>query len=199
MEKTKYIDFLLSQYEMLGLSGKVPAEALDALVSRMVVEKYHKRDLLIRKGDVCDKWLFVAEGLVRVFYYKDDVDVTDLLATEGWSLPVFDSYYMGTPTFVNFEALEDSTILTLHKSDLEEVAHQYPQVALITRTILKRFLTYQQHRVDSLLFETAEEKYDRLLSNVPKILLRAPSIHVASYLGITPETLSRVRSKKTKK
>lgn len=199
MQKPLTVDLFLSQFQSLGISDRIPPKAMEAVLSRIVMEEYNKRDLIVKEGEICNKWFFITEGLVRLFYVKNDVEVTDLLAPEGWAFPIFESYYGGKPAMANVEALEHCCIFSLDKEVLTNLQREYPEIALITRVILKRFLIYTQHRVDSLLFETAEEKYDRLLNNIPKILLRAPSIYVASYLGVTPETLSRVRAKKTKK
>ncbi|MBP5455028.1 MAG: Crp/Fnr family transcriptional regulator [Paludibacteraceae bacterium] len=199
MHKLKNIDLLLYQFQTLGIADKIPPEALDAAVSLIQVEEYNKRDLIVKKGEICKKWFFVGEGIVRVFFEKNGTEITDLLAPEGWAFPMVECYYGNMPANANVEALEPCKILILEKDPFLGLQKQYPELAYITRAILKRFLIYNQHRVDSLMFETAEEKYDRLLANIPKILLRVPSLYVASFLGITPETLSRVRAKKTKK
>ncbi len=199
MQKLLNMDLLLFQFQSLGIADRIPPEAMEAVVSHIEVEEYNKRDLIVKKGDICTKWFFVGEGIVRVFFEKNNTEITDLIAPEGWAFPLVECYYENMPANANIEALEPCKILTLEKDTLLGLQKKYPELALITRTILKRFLTYNQHRVDSLMFETAEEKYDRLLANIPKILLRVPSLYVASFLGITPETLSRVRAKKTKK
>ncbi|MBO4807000.1 MAG: Crp/Fnr family transcriptional regulator [Paludibacteraceae bacterium] len=199
MQKLLNMDLLLFQFQSLGIADRIPPEAMEAVVSHIEVEEYNKRDLIVKKGDICTKWFFVGEGIVRVFFEKNNTEITDLIAPEGWAFPLVECYYENMPANANIEALEPCKILTLEKDTLLGLQKKYPELALITRSILKRFLTYNQHRVDSLMFETAEEKYDRLLANIPKILLRVPSLYVASFLGITPETLSRVRAKKTKK
>ena len=199
MQKLLNMDLLLFQFQSLGIADRIPPEAMEAVVSHIKVEEYNKRDLIVKKGDICTKWFFVGEGIVRVFFEKNNTEITDLIAPEGWAFPLVECYYENMPANANIEALEPCKILTLEKDTLLGLQKKYPELALITRSILKRFLTYNQHRVDSLMFETAEEKYDRLLANIPKILLRVPSLYVASFLGITPETLSRVRAKKTKK
>ena len=199
MQKLLNMDLLLFQFQSLGIADRIPPEAMEAVVSHIEVEEYNKRDLIVKKGDICTKWFFVGEGIVRVFFEKNNTEITDLIAPEGWAFPLVECYYENMPANANIEALEPCKILTLEKDTLLGLQKKYPELALITRSILKRFLTYNQHRVDSLMFETAEEKYDRLLANIPKILLRVPSLYVASFLGITPETLSRVRAKKAKK
>lgn len=199
MQKPINLDLFLAQFQSLGVADKIPPEAMKAVTARLKMHEYNKKDLLARSGEVCNRWFFIGEGLVRVFYERNGEEITELLAPEGWAYTPFESYYGGRTCKANIEALEPCVVFTLDKEDLTELFKDYPQLAIITSAILKRFLMYTQHRVDSLLFETAEEKYEKLLSDIPKVLLRAPSIYVASFLGITPETLSRVRAKMAKR
>lgn len=183
---------------MLGGGFDFPNEALEELSSSIEIYELKKYEEFLRIGDVCRSWYFVEKGLMRTYYYKKGKDVTKAISQEGTAFSSYDSLFFGTPSNMAIQALEPSVVYALPKLKVEELCEKYPQVERLYKKMIEYYFLVCQHRIESLQFETAEERYENLVSKIPHVLMRVPSFYIASYLSITPETLSRVRSKHRK-
>ena len=119
--------------------------------------------------------------------------------SEGSCLSVFEKYYYNEPSKFYIEAIEPTQIYALDKKDGDRLRSKYLSVAELHRKMLTQYLMSAQEHLDLLKYESAEARYEKLMERIPDILLRIPSIYVASYLGLTPETVSRVRSRLAKR
>jgi CRP-like cAMP-binding protein len=189
MEDIKKItaDFLLSE------------ESLHALQAIKQVFHLKKYQYFLRENEVCNYWGYVDSGLLRIFYYKDNRDITEYFMPEGAKFSSLESYFKRIPSHLIIEALEPSSVFAFHYDDFEKLCKENFEIEKYFRKSLEESLIVSQHRLDSLQFETAQEKYDNFIKNFPQLILQVPSVYIASYLGITPETLSRVRAKHEKK
>ena len=149
-------------------------EELDMLESILVPMKYAKNEMILREGETCTNIYWVVKGLVRQFYYKNGKEVTEYMATESSIVMCIESLFMEQPTHLQIKAIEPSVLIALPKADLEAVAMQV--------------------HADMLRFESAQDRYQKLIKRQPQLVLRAPLVYIASYLQMTPETLSRVRT-----
>jgi CRP-like cAMP-binding protein len=192
------LQFIQSQIQKITGNATFPASILNEVISMIEVFHLKKFDQFLKAGEVCKYWGFVDSGLIRTFYFKKGKDVTEYFAPEGFAFTSLESIFTGKPSQLIIEALEPTVIYALSKSNVDKLCDKYHEVEILYRRILEVTLIVSQHRADSLQFETSEEKYENLLDKIPKVLLRVPSLYVASYLGITPETLSRVRAKQGK-
>jgi CRP-like cAMP-binding protein len=136
----------------------------------------------------------VEKGLLRS-YTVDDKGSEHILqfASEGWWVADLSSYLSEEPSFLNIEALEDAELLMISKADWEAAMKKIPALEHYFRIILQNHLIATQKRLLQSLAETAEEKYNRFLKTYPECVQRMPQHMIASYLGVTRETLSRVR------
>ncbi len=172
---------------------------VDALSQMLVPLKFQKGDIIMREGDVCRAMYYVDHGMVRQFYYKNNKDVTEHFSFEGRICFCIESFLKQEPSRLLVEALENTVVYALPYEHWHVLMMQNQELELLYRKILEHALISSQEHADSQRFENAGERYARLLKTHPQIILRAPMLHVASFLQMTPETLSRVRAAHNKK
>ena len=169
-------------------------DELDILESILIPRKYAKNEIILREGETCENIYWVVKGLVRQFYYKNKKELTEYMATENSIVMCIESLFKEEPTRLQIQALEPSIIYSLPKADLEQAAIKCVNIQMLYRKILEESLIISQHHADMLRFETAQDRYAKLVKRSPQLVLRAPLVYIASYLQMTPETLSRVRT-----
>ena len=169
-------------------------EELDLLESILVPMKFLKNEMILREGETCTNIYWVVKGLVRQFYYKNGKEVTEYMATENSIVMCIESLFLEQPTHLQIKAIEPSILIAIPKADLEAVAMKSVNIQILYRKILEESLILSQIHADMLRFESAQERYSKLVKRSPQLVLRAPLVYIASYLQMTPETLSRVRT-----
>ena len=169
-------------------------DELDILESILVPMKFARGEKVVESGDVSDAIYYVERGMVREFYFKNNKSVTEYLAADGTIVMSIESLFRGEPSKLVIEALEPTLVYALPKKRLEEVALHNVNIQILYRKILEESLIISQRRADLLRFESAKDRYLKLCKLNPKVIMKAPLVYVASYLQMTPETLSRVRS-----
>ena len=169
-------------------------EELDLLESILVPMKYAKNEVILREGETCTNIYWVVKGLVRQFYYKNGKELTEYIATENSIVMCIESLFLEQPTHLQIKAIEPSVLIAIPKVDLEAVAMKSVNIQILYRKILEESLILSQIHADMLRFESAQDRYHKLIKRQPQLVLRAPLVYIASYLQMTPETLSRVRT-----
>ena len=169
-------------------------DELDVLESVLIPMKFQKGEKILSEGEVCDKIYWVVKGLVREFYYKNGKELTEYMATENTIVMSSESLFREQPTHLQLQALEPTIIYAMPKSELEQVAMKSVNIQILYRKILEESLILSQIHADMLRFESAQDRYAKLVKRQPQLVLRAPLVYIASYLQMTPETLSRVRT-----
>ena len=174
-------------------------DELDVLEAILVPRKYLKGQMILSEGEVCRDLLYVAKGLTRQFYFKNDKELTEHLAVEGGIVMCIESLFREEPTRLQIEALEPTWAYALPKAELEKVALHNSNIQILYRKILEESLILSQVHADLVRFETAQDRYQKMCKLMPQVIMRAPLLYIASYLQMTPETLSRVRTASLKK
>lgn len=169
-------------------------DELDVLESILVPMKFQKGEIILKEGDVCDRIYWVAKGLVRQFYYKNGKELTEYMTTENNIVMSIESLFKEEPSRQQIQALEPTILYGLPKNHLEREAVRNVNIQMLYRKILEESLIISQIHADMLRFESAQERYAKLVKRSPQLVLRAPLVYIASYLQMTPETLSRVRT-----
>jgi CRP-like cAMP-binding protein len=153
-----------------------------------------KGDFLIKQGKVCDQVAFVVSGKLRNFYIDDaGNEVTCFFVTADSFVSAFTSFLTNTPTHENITALEDTVLRVISKKDIEELSVLIPKMQIFRRIIAENLFIIMEKRIMMLQSQSAHERYEKMLKENPEILLSVPLQYTASFLGITPQHLSRLR------
>lgn len=174
-----------------GLSSKAKTE----LEKACSISTFKKNELIQPVGHTCKTIYFLEKGIARIFYYKDGVDITEHFAFEGGIVARAESLFAGEPSQKAIEVLEDSDILAIDVPKLYQLYDKFHEIERLFRLIFERAHVETIHRIESLQFHSAEERYLNLLSTHKNIIQRVALKHIASYLGITQVSLSRIRAK----
>ena len=169
-------------------------EELDVLESILVPMKFQKNELILHEGEVATNIYWVVKGLIRQFYFKNGKELTEYMAAENTICMSIESLFKEQPSHMQIQTLEPTIIFALPKDRLEREAVRNTNIQMLYRKILEESLILSQIRADMLRFESAPERYAKLVKRAPQLVLRAPLVYIASYLQMTPETLSRVRT-----
>jgi CRP-like cAMP-binding protein len=162
--------------------------------SFFIPKKLRKKQYLLQEGDVCRYIAFTEKGMLRS-YTVDEKGNEHIMqfAFEGWWISDQFSFLTGEPSVYNIDALEDSELLLLTRPAEEQLLEKIPRFERYFRLLIQNNLIATQRRLVSSLSHSAEEKYNQLIEVCPTIPQRVPQHMMASFLGITPETLSRIR------
>lgn len=178
----------IAQFLNLSAEGKA------AFASILRKEEYAKGHLLLKPKSICRRVYFIEQGLTRTFYDKDGRDITDWLSAEGSFAGSMISFLTQRPDVRGVELLEPSLLWSFAYDGLEKLYRQSHELERLGRLLATHAYLLVQQRFDDLLFSTAAERYQKLLRHNPSLLQRVPLGMIASYLGVTPETLSRIRA-----
>jgi len=167
----------------------------------LVTEKFHsrlfrKRQYVLQEGDVCTHFYFVVRGCLRM-YKIDDKGNTHILqfAAENYFINDLGSFHGVKPSALNIDALEDTVVLQISRDDLISLYTKAPIFHRIFRVLIENSFVRLQERLLQNISSTAEERYQTFLENYSHLINRLSQVQIASYLGITPEFLSRLRRK----
>jgi len=177
------------------ISGKLLSEDdRHLLMTHFKPKKLRKRQYFLQEGDVCKYIGFVVKGSARTFTVDEKGHEHILkLSLENWWLADFESFYLLTPSRFNIEALEDLEVLQSTNAQIEEFLKHIPAFSAMASLINQNYTIANQKRMQAAMSYTAEERYEDLISNYPDFLKRFPQNMIASYLGLSRETLSRIR------
>lgn len=157
-----------------------------------------KAKILVKEGQNADKMLFLIEGCIRVYYLKDGKDISDWFAFENEFVCSINSFFLSIPSPHYVQALEPTTYLEISREAAFKLMKKHHCFETLTRKTITQITLQLQSRIVSHQFETAQQKYDNFLKSRKDITQRVPLSHIASYLGITLETLSRIRNPKNR-
>ena len=169
-------------------------DELDLLESILVAKRFAKNEKILTEGEVCENIYWIVKGLVRQFYYKNGKELTEYMAAEDTMCMSIESLFKEEPSHQQIQALEPTVLYALPKPALEREAVRNVNIQMLYRKILEESLIISQIHADMVRFESAQERYAKLVKRSPQLVLRAPLVYIASYLQMTPETLSRVRN-----
>lgn len=154
------------------------------------------KTVLLEEGKVADRLFLIHKGCLRLFFCHEGKDITFQFFFEGDIVASFDSLYKHTPSLFSLESIEPAEIAVIRRDDFFAAIEQYPSLRNIyEEKLIDRFHVYQQLFL-SRIKNTPQQRYEELLKEHPSIVQRVPQHYIASYLGITPVSLSRIRNRR---
>ena len=171
-------------------------EEEEVIKQHLTPKKLRKKQYLLQEGDVCKHIAFVEKGALKA-YVVDDAGAESIIqfALEGWVISDLYSFLTGEPATYNIDALENAELVLISKSAHEELLKKIPKYETYIRLQITGAYIALQKRLTSIISLPLEERYKNFLAVYPNIAQRVPQHMIASYMGLTPETLSRVRSR----
>ena len=180
------------------INGKVPLtqEEWELIQNYLTLKKLRKRQYLLQEGDVCKSVAFVEKGALRLYNVTENgTEHIVQFALEGQFLTDLYSFFVNEPTIYNIDAIEDSELVLITRSASDELRKLSPKYQEFIFQETSEAYIQLQRRMTSVISLNLEERYQELTTNYPNIIQRLPQHMIASYMGLTPETLSRVRKR----
>ncbi len=166
----------------------------ECLTENFKVKKLRKKQYFLQEGDIAFHTAYIAKGCLKTFTVDSEgSEHIYQIAIEGWWTTDIYSFLTGEPAIYNIEAVEDSELLITDKVGRERIFERVPMFERFMRILIEKNVVANQHRLNSMMMLSAEERYLSFIKKYPQIVQRVPQHMIASYLGIKPETLSRIR------
>jgi len=174
----------------------VTTDLEQAIATAFVKKTIPKRTELLREHQYCQQLYFLEEGTVRTFYYHEGKDISSWFYRSGMFLTSWYSFYSQVQSFEYIETLEDSVVYAIDYTQYQKLLEQFPSMERFGRLLAEEQMAFLDNFSKGYMFLTAKEKYQLLLSIYPNVELHVKLGHIASFLGISQETLSRIRARK---
>lgn len=171
----------------------LPEACVKELLNFSKLLQRKKADQLVKEGQLSDTCYFIIKGSARAYYLKDGKDISDYFAFENDFISSINSFFLNIPSPHYIELLEDSVLLETCREDIIYLCNKYHAFEKLNGIVVTKTMLQLSQRIMASQFESAAKKYDNLINIRPDITQRVPLGHIASYLGITLETLSRIR------
>lgn len=175
----------------VSLNGKEKQGLEDAFTFRQVPKKF----VLAEEGKIARELYFIVKGLVRLYYTKDGEEITGFIFREGLFASSYDSFLRQAPSLQTLETLEDCDLLVINDNRLQQLYEELPKMNIVVRKIAEQRFINAQQVLSSFILDSPEERYRKFAAQHGDLLLRVPHHMIASYLGITPVSLSRIRKR----
>lgn len=183
-----FINYIRSLYP-------VSDEAVEALSKITYQVRYKKNAIIQPIGHTCKTIYFIKKGALRIFYMKDGKDITESLEFENAFVARVESLISGEPSHKGIQALEDTMLIAINAEKLNDVYEKYIEVERLFKKIFMTAFVAMLRRIESIQFHSAEVRYANFVREHPDVLKRIPLKYIASFLGITQVSLSRIRAK----
>jgi len=198
LSKLKNSEITLSESLQTAITKMSPLskEGMNVFIPAWKLWNTQKDFFLLKENTVADYLYFIEKGVARIYYYKNDREVTEWLALDNQFFSSITSFFQRNPSNLTIQVIEPSIVYGIHHDNLMSLADKYHEIERLLRKMVTTSLIYSQIRMDLIQFESAQQRYEKLLNKCPQIVQRVPLTYIASFLGITLETLSRIRSQK---
>ncbi|MCW3085846.1 MAG: cyclic nucleotide-binding protein [Bacteroidetes bacterium] len=184
------MSFISHLSSVISVSSKLETE-LTAITKRLPVSK---NKTILEIDHRCNDIFFVEKGLLRGYYFHEGKEITSWFAQENEFATSLYAFVSMKPSFEVIQSLEDSTLIQLSHSALENLYTRFPETERLGRIIMEAYYIKLEERLLNIQFKTAKERYKNFIQSKPSLLQRTSLGQIASYLGITQETLSRIRA-----
>lgn len=185
--------------DYISLYTPLEENEISSLQSMVKKRDFKKNEIVFTEGKISDEIYFVTKGCVRLFYNVDGDDKTAFFYTEGQFICAGESYTFNVPAKENYQAIENTNLYVFTKDDVNKLLTISSKFEAIARIATENELISCQRMIASFVTKTAEERYIELLNTQGELFQRAPQQYIASFLGVSPETLSRIKARVLKK
>ncbi|UNY99221.1 Crp/Fnr family transcriptional regulator [Zhouia spongiae] len=185
--------------ELMSKLTRLTSEEELAIEESFPIRTFEKRALLISEGQTANNAYYVISGCIREYMLIDGEERTINFFTEEQSVINFDSLANGTPSKQNYECTEQTTVAVLNLKKEQELYARFPRFETFCRTGMEKMMGEKQSQLAEFVSLQPAQRYQKLQEERPDLINRVPQYQIASYLGIKPETLSRIRKKLTAK
>jgi CRP-like cAMP-binding protein len=183
------LGMLLDKYKV-----ELSKSSIAELNSILIRKEYPKGMIIVDQGYICTDLYIISKGILRQFYYKNGRDISEHFSCEGDITFCIESLFMRKETTLLMETIEPSVIYNLNYNKFQHLCDCHTDINKLYRHIFEYDLILSQRKADSWRFESSHQRYERFCNEYPEAAKRASIAHIASYLLMSPETLSRVRS-----
>jgi CRP-like cAMP-binding protein len=187
---------LLPFINYLNAIQALSIEAQKELISMCSVKNFSKNEEIQSIGATCKTIYFIHSGIGRIYYLKDGVEVTEYFALPNDLIVRAESLFTQTPSLKAIQALEDSQVVAIPADPLFQLFDTHHDLERLFRKLVQQSYVDTLHRLQNIQFLTAEERYSKLMEQKPELIQKIPLKHIASFLGITQVSLSRIRAQK---
>ena len=184
------MDLLFQYFKKFNPLSKEAQKAIEEISSIVTIKKGKDLQPI---GHTCKTIYFINKGIARIYYYKEENDITECFAFENNIIARVESLFSGKPSRKAIQILEDAEIVAINSNLLFKLYDTFPEIERLFRKIFEAAYVDTVNRIEGIQFHTAEERYKALLNEASNVLQRVPLKYVASYLGITQVSLSRIR------
>lgn len=178
---------LINQY------ASISEEELGFMQDKVAIRSHKKNEVFFKEGQISQTIYFVLQGCVRLFYNADGVDKTAYFYTEGKFICAGESFTYNVPAIENYQAIEDTVLMHFEKETFDELFQHFPGLEIIGRIATEDELISCQKMIASFITKSPEERYVELLASQRELFQRVNQQYIASYIGVSPETLSRIK------
>ncbi len=170
-------------------------EEIDGIVATLTIKKYPKGSVLLKEGEISSEAYFVLQGCVRKYFLIDGEEKTNNFFTEEQWVISMQSMTYNAPSKHFLECIDDCILVVGNREKEEQLYAQFPKLETISRKVMEKVFAEQQELSGSYFTDTPEERYLNLMRTRPELLQRIPQYIIASYIGVKPESLSRIRKR----
>jgi CRP-like cAMP-binding protein len=171
----------------------------ESISNQFIFRQIPRRFILVKTGDIADEVYFVNKGVLRLYYEKDGEEITAFVYSENLFASSYESFLSQTKSNQCIDALEDCDLLVLSYQGMQKLYKEVPRFNIITRIIAEQRFINAQRILSSFILDSPEERYLKFTEQFPSLIQRVPQHIIASYLGVTPVSLSRIRKRIVKK
>ncbi len=179
----------------LKMYGYLSGEAEKELEAKIQTISKKKGSCIIKEGQLVPSFFIIEKGIIRSYYQKEGQEITIWFGYEGHNFASIESYFNNKPSRETIQCLENCEFQYITGKDLDELYQKHNDINTIGRKIIEEYCVMLNERNYSFQSQSAEDRYKNLIKNEAEVIKRVPLGYIASYLGISPETLSRVRRK----
>jgi CRP-like cAMP-binding protein len=177
----------------------ISKEEADAIAATMIIKNYTKGDILLKEGQISTEAYFVLEGCVRQYNIVDGEEKTSNFFTEEQWVISLNSFSNSIPSTHYMACSTDAILVVGNREKEEDLYHRFPRLETISRKVMEKVFSEQQEIMSCYTAYTAEQRYLKLLESRPELFQIIPQFQIASYIGVKPESLSRIRKRITQK